>query len=83
MKGEVFARKLEELGMAVSTRSACSSRLAEPSRVLLSMGKDVSSASGGIRISLGDSHTDEGVAALEQALTTAVQALKIAEGGMK
>jgi len=83
MKGEVFARKLEELGMAVSTRSACSSRLAEPSRVLLSMGKDVSSASGGIRISLGDSHTDEDVAALEQALTTAVQALKIAEGGMK
>lgn len=83
MKGEVFARKLEELGMVVSTRSACSSRLAEPSRVLLSMGKDVSSALGGIRISLGDSHTDEDVSALEQALTTAVQALKIAEGGMK
>ncbi|MEK4238948.1 cysteine desulfurase family protein [Paenibacillus sp. FSL H7-0714] len=83
MKGEVFARKLEELGMAVSTRSACSSRLAEPSRVLLSMGKDVSVASGGIRISFGDSHTEEDVAALEKALITAVRALKIAEGGMK
>jgi cysteine desulfurase len=83
MKGEVFARKLEELGMAVSTRSACSSRLAEPSRVLLSMGKDVSVASGGIRISFGDSHTEEDVAALENALITAVRALKIAEGGMK
>ncbi|WP_339319427.1 cysteine desulfurase family protein [Paenibacillus sp. FSL R10-2734] len=83
MKGEVFARKLEELGMAVSTRSACSSRLAEPSRVLLSMGKDVSIASGGIRISFGDSHTEEDVAALEKALTAAVRALKIAEGGLK
>ncbi|MEK4293749.1 cysteine desulfurase family protein [Paenibacillus sp. FSL R5-0914] len=83
MKGEVFARKLEELGMAVSTRSACSSRLAEPSRVLLSMGKDVSVASGGIRISFGDSHTEDDVAALEKALITAVRALKIAEGGMK
>jgi cysteine desulfurase len=82
MKGEVFARKLEELGMAVSTRSACSSRLAEPSRVLLSMGKDVSVASGGIRISFGDCHTEEDVAALEKALITAVRALKIAEGGM-
>lgn len=83
MKGEVLARKLEELGMAVSTRSACSSRLSEPSRVLLSMGKDMSTASGGIRISFGDSHTEVDVIALEQALITAVQALKIAEGGMK
>lgn len=83
MKGEVLARKLEELGMAVSTRSACSSRLSEPSRVLLSMGKDVSTALGGIRISFGDNHTETDVAALEQALITAVQALKIAEGGMK
>ncbi len=83
MKGEVMARKLEELGMAVSTRSACSSRLAEPSRVLLSMGRGVSAASGGIRISLGDSHTAADVTALEQAIMTAVQALKIVEGGMK
>lgn len=83
MKGEVLARKLEELGMAVSTRSACSSRLAEPSRVLLSMGRDTVAALGGIRISLGDSHTQQDVKDLEQALQAAVQALKIAEGGMK
>ncbi|MRN55696.1 cysteine desulfurase family protein [Paenibacillus monticola] len=83
MKGEVMARKLEELGMAVSTQSACSSLLAEPSRVLLSMSRDVSAASGGIRISLGDIHTEADVTALEQAIMTAVQALKIVEGGMK
>ncbi|MEK4060140.1 MULTISPECIES: cysteine desulfurase family protein [Paenibacillus] len=83
MKGEVLARKLEELGMVVSTRSACSSRLAEPSRILLSMGRDVSTALGGIRISLGDSHTEADIALLEQALLKAVQALKIVEGGMR
>ncbi|UQZ32910.1 cysteine desulfurase NifS [Paenibacillus sp. PK3_47] len=83
MKGEVMARKLEELGMEVSTRSACSSRLAEPSRILLSMGKDVREALGGIRISFGDSHSEADVAELEQALLKAVQALKIAEGGVK
>lgn len=83
MKGEVMARKLEELGMAVSTRSACSTRLAEPSRVLLSMGRGAAAALGGIRISLGDSHTEEDIAALEQALLIAVETLKIAEGGVK
>lgn len=83
MKGEVLARKLEELGMTVSTRSACSSRLAEPSRILLSMGRDASAALGGIRISLGDCHTEAEVAQLEQALLTAVQSLKKAQGGMK
>lgn len=82
MKGEVLARKLEELGMLVSTRSACSSKLAEPSRVLLAMGRSVPAALGGIRISLGDSHTEADVAQLEQALLTAVKELKIVEGGM-
>ncbi|MEK4514555.1 cysteine desulfurase family protein [Paenibacillus sp. FSL H8-0122] len=83
MKGEVLARRLEELGMAVATRSACSSRQAEPSRILLSMGMDTAAALGGIRISLGDSHTQQDVSRLEQALLAAVQSLKIAEGGMK
>lgn len=83
VNGEVMARKLEELGMTVSTRSACSSRLAEPSRVLLSMGRDAATALGGVRISFGDSHTEADVAALEQALLTAVQALQIVERSMK
>ncbi|AHV98411.1 cysteine desulfurase family protein [Paenibacillus sabinae] len=83
MKGEVMARQLEQLGMLVSTRSACSSKLAEPSRVLLAIGRDEHAALGGIRISFGDEHTPADVAALEQALLGAVKALKIAEGGMR
>ena len=47
---------LEEMGMLVSTKSACSSKLSEPSRVLLAMGKDMDVASSGIRISLGKEH---------------------------
>lgn len=82
MKGEVMARQLEQLGMLVSTRSACSSRNAEPSRVLLAIGCEESAALGGIRISFGDEHTLADAAALERALKDAVQALKIAEGGM-
>ncbi|WP_150266325.1 cysteine desulfurase family protein [Paenibacillus tepidiphilus] len=82
MKGEVMARKLEELGMAVGTRSACSSRLAEPSRILMSLGLGKEAALGGIRISFGDSHTMEDVAKLEEALLAAKSALKTAEGGV-
>ncbi|WP_151735867.1 cysteine desulfurase family protein ['Paenibacillus yunnanensis' Narsing Rao et al. 2020] len=82
MKGEVMARKLEELGMLVATRSACSSRHAEPSRVLLAMGLGNEAALGGIRISFGDIHTPEDVEKLEQALLAAKSALKIAEGGV-
>ncbi len=81
VNGEVMARKLEELGMTVSTRSACSSRLAEPSRILLAMGRDAAAALGGVRISLGDAHTQADIEALEQALLSAVQALKIVERG--
>ncbi|KAA9007628.1 cysteine desulfurase [Paenibacillus spiritus] len=76
MKGEVMARQLEALGMIVSTRSACSSKTAEPSRVLLAMGLDRETAQSGVRISLGAEHTEADVAALEQAIARAVAELK-------
>ena len=56
LKPEVMVHALEEMGMLVSTKSACSSKLSEPSRVLLAMGKDMNVASSGIRISLGKEH---------------------------
>ncbi|MBY7739602.1 cysteine desulfurase family protein [Paenibacillus polymyxa] len=72
MKAEVLLHTLEQLGVAVSTKSACSSKLAEPSRVLLAMGRNEAEAAGGIRISFGDEHTeqdiDELILALRQAL---------------
>lgn len=68
LKPEVMVHALEELGMLVSTKSACSSKLSEPSRVLLAMGKDAAHASSGIRISLGKEHQPEDAASLAQAL---------------
>jgi cysteine desulfurase len=56
LKPEVMVHALEEMGMLVSTKSACSSKFSEPSRVLLAMGKDREAASSGIRISLGKEH---------------------------
>ncbi len=75
MKSEVLMHTLELQGMLVSTRSACSSKHTEPSRVLLSMGLSNEEASSGIRISLGDSHTEEEVSQLEHALRAAVEQL--------
>ena len=68
MKAEVILHTLEQLGMIVSTQSACSSKYTEPSRVLLAMGKSEEAARSGIRISLGDIHDDEQVDQLIHAL---------------
>ncbi|NUU77894.1 cysteine desulfurase family protein [Paenibacillus xylanilyticus] len=82
MKAEVALHTLEQLGITVSTQSACSSRSAEPSRVLLAMGRDAANAAGGLRISLGDEHTEEDVALLEQALHQMVAQLRPLERRM-
>ncbi|MEK3731159.1 cysteine desulfurase family protein [Paenibacillus sp. FSL M8-0334] len=76
VKPEVIVHALEELGMLVSTKSACSSKLSEPSRVLLEMGKDMSIASSGIRISLGRHHRLEDAERLIDALKTATGKLR-------
>jgi cysteine desulfurase len=76
MTSEVLLHTLEEEGMLVSTKSACSTKQIEPSRVLISMGLSLEEASSGIRISLGDSHTDEEVNLLQHALRTAVEKLE-------
>ncbi|WP_440111126.1 cysteine desulfurase family protein [Paenibacillus sp. QZ-Y1] len=82
MKAEVALHTLEQLGVTVSTQSACSSRSAEPSRVLLAMGRDAACAIGGLRISLGDEHTEEDVDLLEQALHQMVAQLRPLERRM-
>ncbi|WP_458462597.1 cysteine desulfurase family protein [Paenibacillus sp.] len=82
MKAEVALHTLEQLGVTISTQSACSSRSAEPSRALLAMGRDAACAGGGLRISLGDEHTEEDVALLERALHQMVAQLRPLERRM-
>ncbi len=80
MKSEALLHMLEEEGFLVSTRSACSSKRTEPSRVLLAMGKSPEAAVSGIRISLGEEHTEEDVADLLEALTKCVWRVRNLKG---
>lgn len=59
--GESILFRLEGLGVAVSTGSACSSGTLEPSYVLSSMGITPEDAQGSIRFSLGRENSDEDV----------------------
>ena len=64
LKPEVVVHALEEHGVYVSTKSACSSKANEVSRVLVSMGVSRCGASA-IRISLAPENTMEEVKQFE------------------
>lgn len=76
LKPEVLVHTLEELGMLVSTKSACSSRNSEPSRILQAMGKDKEMAASGIRISMGWEHTEDDMNCLVKALHQSADKLR-------
>lgn len=76
MRPEVLVHTLEKRGILVSTQSACSSKSLQPSRVLLAMGCGEARATGSIRISLGDEHTEQHIEILAAALKQAVAELK-------
>jgi cysteine desulfurase len=75
IKAETLLHKLEEQGFYVSSQSACSSKLTEPSRVLIQMGKSKAQAISGIRISLNEAHTTEQIDTLINAISKSVQYL--------
>lgn len=76
MKPEVVVHMLEQQGILASTKSACSSKSDEPSRVLLAMGLSRQRASSGIRISFGDEHGPADVEWLAKKIAQAVDSLK-------
>jgi cysteine desulfurase len=57
MKAEVLLHALEERGFLVSTKSACSSKANEPSRVLMATGMERERALSALRISVGRENT--------------------------
>ena len=61
VEGEAMLLQLDNLGIAVSTGSACSSGSLEPSHVLLSIGCPQEIAHGSLRLSLGRFTTEEHV----------------------
>jgi len=61
LKSEVIVHALEEFDIYVSTRSACSSKKDQPSRVLLATGMDVERAKSALRVSFSPENTLEEV----------------------
>ena len=66
--GEALLHRLDLMGIAVATGSACNGRSAEVSHVLKAIGLDECLAKGTIRISLGKDNTAEDVEAIVKGL---------------
>ncbi|UFJ41610.1 cysteine desulfurase [Brevibacillus humidisoli] len=76
VKAEVLLHTLEEAGFLVSTRSACSSKLNEPSRVLMATGMGRERALSAIRLSVGADNRPEEMDQFVEVLRDAVQRLR-------
>ncbi|MDF2684174.1 MAG: cysteine desulfurase NifS [Brevibacillus sp.] len=76
VKAEVLLHALEERGFLVSTKSACSSKANEPSRVLTSVGIERDCALSSLRISLGRENTKEDINQFLVALKACVSSLR-------
>lgn len=74
--GELLAASLDVQGLACSTTSACHSGRAEPSHVLLAMGRSVGEARGAVRFSFGEANTAEEVRRAHRLLVEAVEGLR-------
>ncbi|HEV3171652.1 MAG TPA: cysteine desulfurase family protein [Actinocrinis sp.] len=71
-EGDSLLLLLDARGIEVSTGSACSAGIAQPSHVLLAMGADPDLARGSLRFSLGRTSTPEDVESLVSALPSVV-----------
>lgn len=83
LKSEVIVHALEKEEVYVSSKSACSSKKEEPSRVLKAMGLPDEEAIGSIRISMGLTSTEEDIRRLEKALLRVIPALQQVMKGPK
>ncbi|SDZ28301.1 cysteine desulfurase [Evansella caseinilytica] len=76
IKPEVIVQALAEHEIYISTKSACASKHAEPSHVLLSMGFSSDRASSAIRLSFTYDNTMEEAEAFVEAFASVVASLK-------
>ncbi len=72
-EGDSLLLLLDARGIECSTGSACSAGVAEPSHVLLAMGRDEERARGSLRFSLGHTSTRADVEALGAAIGPVVE----------
>jgi cysteine desulfurase len=76
VEAETVVINLDLKGIAVSTGSACSSGMVEPSPTLLAMGLSEERSRGGVRFSLGRSNTAEEIEYLLKELPPVVERLR-------
>jgi cysteine desulfurase len=76
IEGEALQLKLAEQGICVSTGSACSTGMREPSHVLRAMGVPDAYARGTVRISLGRETTSEDMEEAQEILPSLVAGLR-------
>ena len=76
IEGESLLLRLDAMGIASSTGSACSSHSLEPSHVLTAMGLPHEIVHGSLRLSLGAEHTMDDVKYLIESVTAAVAGLR-------
>jgi cysteine desulfurase len=76
IEGESLVLKLDLMGIAVSTGSACSTQKLEPSHVLLAIGLKPEQVQGSLRISLGRWTKREEIDYLLEVLPKAVEQLR-------
>ncbi|MBO9604931.1 MAG: cysteine desulfurase [Paenibacillaceae bacterium] len=78
---EAALHALEQRGICISSRSACSSGKPEPSRVLLAMGLTRELAESGLRVSFGEAHTEADIDAAGDAIEQVAGAMARRKGG--
>jgi cysteine desulfurase len=76
LKAQVILNALEEEGIIVSSRSACSSRDERPSPTLLAIGMSREAALAGIRISFGAMHTMQDIDMLAKTIIRVITKLR-------
>lgn len=82
-EGEAIVLKLDKLGIAASTGSACSSHELKPSHVLLALGIGPIKAHGSLRITLGKENTEADVDCLLKVLPEIITELREISSGKK
>lgn len=77
MRAEIVIHALEQLGICISTRSACSSGEIKPSRVLLAMGFNQEWAESGLRVSYSANQSLEELDFFVDCLEQVIQGLQL------
>lgn len=79
VRGKDLATALDQEGIAVSTGSACSEKMEEPSHVLLALGVEPELALGSLRVTLGRQTRTEDIEKTVKALKKTVTRLRLAK----